>query len=61
MEEIAKTRKLLQELSNILEKRSDESIYSMLSNIINNMAMKYNLEEEEIHKQLELIIKSLEV
>ncbi len=61
MEGTTKTRKLLQELSNILEKRNDKSIYSMLSNIINNMAMKYNLKEEEIHKQLEMIIKSLEV
>ena len=53
-----KIRGLLQEISNILESKKRHSIYEVLTDIIINMEEKYNLQEEEIIKQLELILKS---
>ena len=53
-----KIRRLLQEISNILESKKRHSIYEVLTDIIINMEEKYNLQEEEIIKQLELILKS---
>lgn len=53
-----KIRRLLQEISNILESKKRHSIYEVLTDIIINMEEKYNLQEEEIIKELELILKS---
>ena len=53
-----KIRGLLQEISKEIEKRQKDSVYSILTDIVIKMEEKYNLQEEEVEKQLELILKS---
>jgi len=53
-----KIRGLLQEISKEIEKREKNSVYSILTDIVIKTEEKYNLQEEEIIKQLELILKS---
>ena len=57
--DFAKTRKLIKELADLIDKNDVGTTYNKISMVINNMAVKYNLEEEEIHKQLELMINSI--
>lgn len=57
--DLTKTRKLIKELADLIDKHGVGTTYNKLSMIINSMAVKYNLEEEEIHKQLELLINSI--
>lgn len=57
--DLAKTRKLINELADLIDKHGVGTTYNKISMVINNMAVKYNLEEEEIHQQLELIINSI--
>lgn len=52
-------RKLMQEIGEILDKNDYKKSYYLLTNIIIKMEEKYNLQEEEIIKQLELILKAL--
>lgn len=58
MENSVKIRKLLQDISKILEAEKRHSIYEILTSIIIDMEDKYNLQDDEIIKQLELILKS---
>lgn len=52
-----KIRKLMQEIEWYLDNRRKTSAYDILTDIVINMEEKYNLQEEEIEKQLELILK----
>lgn len=51
-------RGLLQDISTILENRNRTTAYEMLTDIVINMETTYNLQDEELIKQLELILKS---
>ena len=54
-----KIRGLLQEIGKILDKKFlSRNTYYILTDIVIKMEEKYNLQEEEIIKQLELILKS---
>lgn len=57
----AKIRRLLQEISAIIDNKAKISSYEILTDIVIKMEEKYNLQDEEIIKQLELILKSEEV
>lgn len=54
-------RELLQAISNEYDIRfsTSNNIYQVLTNIVIFMESKYNLQEEEIEKQLELILKAI--
>lgn len=52
-------RGLMQDISKKIEERERKSAYSILNDIIISMKTKYNLQDDEIIKQLELIFKSL--
>ena len=51
-------RGLLQDISTILENRKRNTAYAILTDIVVNMETTYNLQDEELIKQLELILKS---
>lgn len=53
-----KIRRLLQEISTIIDNKGRIGTYEILTDIVIKMEEKYNLQEEEIIKQLELILKS---
>lgn len=54
-----KIRGLMLEIGKILDKKFlSKNTYYILTDIVIKMEEKYNLQEEEIIKQLELILKS---
>lgn len=53
-----KIRRLLQEISTIIDNKGKKGTYGILTDIVIKMAEKYNLQEEEIIKQLDLVLKS---
>lgn len=56
-----KIRGLMLEIGKILDKKFlSRNTYYILTDIVIKMEEKYNLQEEEIIKQLELILKSYE-
>lgn len=59
MTDYSKTRRLLLDIDKIMEKKGFANVYYILTTIVNDMAIKYNLQEEEIQKQLNLIIKAI--
>lgn len=59
MNNSVKIRGLLQEISKIEESYKRHNLYEYLTDIVIKMEEKYNLQEEELIQQLELILKSL--
>lgn len=60
MNDSAKIRYLIKEIDKKLNERECYDFYGILNYIVIKMEEKYNLQEEEIIKQLELILKSCE-
>lgn len=52
-------RKIMQEIGDILDKKDFHNNYEIITYIIIKMEEKYNLQEEELYKQLELIFKAI--
>lgn len=52
-------RKIMQDIGKILDEKEYTKSYYLLNNIIIKMEDKYNLQEEKIIKQLELILKAI--
>ena len=60
MNDSAKIRYIIKEIDKKLNERECYDFYGILNYIVIKMEEKYNLQEEEIIKQLELILKSCE-
>lgn len=63
MDNSVKIRKLMQDIEKEIEKQEKYStfrLYNLLTKIVICMETKYNLKEEEIINQLELILKSVD-
>lgn len=58
LQKSAKIRKLLHDISELIEKENRHSIYEILTSIVINMESRYNLQDDEIITQLELILKA---
>ena len=54
-------RKLLQEIEKQynLKYKVNENVYQILTNIVILLEAKYNLQDDEIEKQLSLILKAI--
>lgn len=56
----AKIRGLISQIDKKLNERETYNFYGIINYIVIGMEAKYNLQEEEIIKQLEMILKGLE-
>jgi len=56
----AKIRELISKIDKKLNERETYNFYGIINYIVIGMEEKYNLQEEEIIKQLEMILKGLE-
>ena len=59
MDNSTKIRWLLQDIDRELRRTDNDNFYDILTRIVISMETKYNLHDEEIIKQLELILESL--
>lgn len=59
MDNSTKIRWLLQDIDRELRRTDNDNFYDILTRIVISMETKYNLQDEEIIKQLELILESL--